>query len=159
MRIEKTYWDLGMNIKDIADDFYVAYKRCTEGKNPHIDESGRYVMETVNVPALVNAAFACELYLKKLIKDDTTRGHDLEVLFGQLEANDKDKIQAIISRRLQEESLEKGFDYYLKGISNDFEFWRYIHEKPDFGELGLNIGLRAIDCFVKSLKEYSDSLE
>ncbi len=153
-----TYWDFDMSIQNIANDFYLAYKRCIEGKNPHIDEYGRHVIEVVNVPALVNAAFACELYLKMLIKDDTTRGHDLEILFDQLEVDDKDKIRNIITERLKKESLEKGFDYYLKGISDDFEFWRYIHEKPDFGELGLNLGLRAINCFVEGLKEYTDSL-
>ena len=153
-----SYYDFDVNIQNIANDFYLAYKRCTEGKDPHIDECGRHVMEVVNVPALVNAAFACELYLKMLIKDDTTRGHYLEVLFSQLEVGDKNKIRKIITERLKKESLEKGFDYYLKGISNDFEFWRYIHEKPDFGELGLNLGLRAINCFVEGLKEYTDSL-
>lgn len=153
------YYNFDVNIQNIADDFYLAYKRCIEGKNPHVDEYGRHVMEVVNVPALVNAAFACELYLKMLIKDDTTRGHDLEILFSQLEVDDKDRIRNIITERLKKGSLEKGFDYYLKGISNDFEFWRYIHEKPDFGELGLNIGLRAIDCFIEGLKEYTDSLK
>ena len=154
-----SYWDFDMSIQNIANDFYSAYRRCIKGENPHVDEYGRHVMEVVNVPALVNAAFACELYLKMLIKDDTTRGHDLEILFDQLEVDDKDKIRNIITERLKKESLEKGFDYYLKGISNDFEFWRYIHEKPDFGELGLNIGLRAINCFVEGLKEYTDSLK
>ena len=65
------YNDFNVSIRNIANDFYSAYKRCIEGKNPHIDEYGRHVMEVVNVPAIVNAAFACELYLKLLIKSET----------------------------------------------------------------------------------------
>lgn len=115
------YVDFDTNKKNIANDFYLAYKRCTEGKNPHIDEYGRHVMEVVNVPAIVNAAFACELYLKMLIKDDTTRGHNLEILFNLLEFDDKDKIRISITEKLNSDFLEKGFNYYLKGISDDFE--------------------------------------
>ena len=151
------YWDFDMSIKNIANDFYSAYKRCIEGKNPHIDEYGRHVMEVVNVPAIVNAAFACELYLKLLIKSET-RGHNLEILYNLLEPSDKYKIRISITEKLKRDSLEKGFDYYLKVISDDFEYWRYIYEKPDFGELGLNIGLRAINCFIEGLKEYINSL-
>ena len=114
-------------------------------------------MEVVNVSAIVNAVFACELYLKLLIKSET-RGHNLEILFDRLEPGDKDSIKISITEKLKSDSLEKGFDYYLKGISDDFAYWRYIYEKPDFGELGLNIGLRAINCFIEGLKESIDFL-
>ena len=92
-----------------------------------------------------------------MIKSET-RGHNLEILFNLLEPGDKDRIRISITEKLKRDSLEKGFDYYLKGISDDFEYWRYIYEKPNLGELGLNIGLRAINCFIEGLKECIDSL-
>ena len=55
------------DILDIANDFYEAYRRCGEGKNPRTDEWGRYVTDVVSVPELVNGLFACELYLKSIL--------------------------------------------------------------------------------------------
>lgn len=152
------YVDFNTSIRSIADDFYNAYRRCIEGKNLHTDEDGRIIVETVNVPAIVNAAFACELYVKLLIKNKVTRGHNLSALFKRLEPKDKNTIKSSITERLERNLLEKGFNYYLKEISNYYEYWRYIHEKPDLGELGLNTGLQVVNCFVNGLKEYIDSL-
>ena len=46
-------YDFRTDILLIADDFYDAYKRCREGKNPvHFDGAIKY--SACNVPAIVN---------------------------------------------------------------------------------------------------------
>ena len=75
-----------------ADEFEEAYKRCARGENPHKDETGRIVYHAVNLPAVVNAAFSCELYLKYLIGSKCS-GHDLEQLFRHLDPNFRMKLE------------------------------------------------------------------
>lgn len=50
-------YDFRTDILLIADDFYDAYKRCREGKNPvHFDGAIKY--SACNIPAIVNGSFA-----------------------------------------------------------------------------------------------------
>ena len=71
------------NILQQADDFFEAYRRCSKGENPRKDEYNRLCFSVVNVPAVVNAAFSIELYLKSILKSKE-REHRLEILFNKL---------------------------------------------------------------------------
>ena len=67
-------YDFRTDIVLIADDFYDAYQRCREGKHPiQIDNVIKY--STCNVPAIVNGAFALELYFKSMLPPKT-REHE-----------------------------------------------------------------------------------
>lgn len=61
-----TFYNFDVSIINIADDFFEAYKRCKEGKNPRSNH-GCIAFSVVNIPAIVNAAFASELYLKSML--------------------------------------------------------------------------------------------
>ena len=79
-----------MVVRDIlqqADDFAEAFRRCSKGENPRKDEFNRMCMDVVNIPAIVNAAFACELYLKSMLEQPW--GHKLMDLFEQLDNETK----------------------------------------------------------------------
>ena len=43
-----------VDIIEIANDFYEAYKRCIEGKNTRKLEDGRICSDVVNIPSIVN---------------------------------------------------------------------------------------------------------
>ena len=72
-------YDLTTDILQSADDFYEAYKRCREVTNERHQGS-----KTINIPAIVNGAFACELYTKYLANSKLT-GHNLKLLFAELD--------------------------------------------------------------------------
>ena len=144
------YYDFDTSILSIANDFYEAYHRCTEGKNTHIDKWGRTVESGGNVPVLVNGSFACELYLKSLLPPGTT-GHLLYDLYMLLDENTRISIKKYCDERI--DFINYDFDTTLKDFSNAFVFWRYIHEQNgNLGTLGLNLGLRFLSHFVEILK-------
>ena len=119
----------GCEIKqnEIADDFYEAYRRCFEAKNPKVDEFGIKVYEIVSVPGFVNGLFACELYLKCLLGDklsqiSKTRTHNLKSLYNKLDNDTKKILKDVqIDPKYKLEDL-------LKNIGNGFIAWRYIFE-------------------------------
>lgn len=142
-------YDFNTSILSVADDFYEAYLRCIEGKNPTKDEFNRTRYEVTNIPAIVNGAFAIELYIKsRLVKK--TRGHNLRTLFSKLDKETKDRIRSEI-----ESKIDKRFTSFSKQfwtIAKAFEYWRYIHEKNDFG-YGLNVTINNISIFVETFRK------
>lgn len=114
----------GSEIKqdEMAEDFYEAYIRCLTPDDNRI----------VSIPAFVNGFFACELYLKCILKENKTEstGHDIEVLFHQLPLTLQENIKEIFIDNAKEFlSLHNiSFDELINKIAYGFEFWRYIYE-------------------------------
>lgn len=154
MKGEK-YYDFDRSILDVAEDFYGAYCRCREGKNPRIDKWGRHRSDVVNIPAIVNGSFAIELYLKSIspLSEDELRkkSHHLKKLFETLEVEDQSAICERVEKELQ--SFNCSFEEGLAVINNSFTFWRYIHTKPNLG-YGLNKTLIVLSIFVESVRQY-----
>ena len=146
------FYDWDRTIIDIATDFYDAYKRCIEPKNGHIDEYGRECYKVVNVPAIVNGAFACELYIKAHLPSDIT-GHKLKELFDYLPEKTRKEIEKGVFAKLKLDNNNFNFEDTLSKFSNAFPFWRYIHEKESLGELGLNRSLRFLEAFLEIIKD------
>ena len=146
------------DILDIANDFYEAYRRCREGKNPRTDEWGRYVTDVVSVPELVNGLFACELYLKSILPNGSwnkgSNGHNLKSLFLLLPEEKQREMRKAISDMYdwQFHTVDESFDI----ISNGFQFWRYIHESEHFGDLGLNGSLRVLPAFLETFRKFAN---
>ena len=138
-----------VNIKLIADDFYEAYKRCVEPKN-YRQDNGVRVADVVMIPATVNAAFACELYLKSMQNNNITT-HKLKTLYGRLKKEDKKYIKDNLENKLKEEN--KIFEEILGGLSGSFEFWRYVHEKDDLGKLGFQDTIKYMPILLEAIKE------
>ena len=111
-----------VNIKLIADGFYEAYKGCIEDKN-FKKEGNCYKSDVVNIPAIVNAAFACELYLKSMQKNNKIT-HELIVLYSKLEEVDRLFIKDAVKSKLSDG--DKSFEEILEGLSGAFEYWHYI---------------------------------
>ena len=115
------------NILQQADDFYEAYRRCSKGENPRKDEFGRLCFSVVNIPAIVNAAFSIELYLKSILRTKK-REHRLEILFNELDIKIREQIKKTINTELSKNNIFN-FDDCLSHISNVFVEWRYIYEE------------------------------
>ena len=153
MENRNPHYDFNCSLINIAGDFYGAYQRCIEGKNPRVDEWGRHVADVVNVPVIVNGAFAMELYLKYLsplsAKELKEKKHSLRALFLTLEEKD----QANIKKQVEKGSFFPfTFEERLKVINKSFTFWRYIHEKPDLGP-GLNVTLNVLHSFLEAIRK------
>ena len=140
-----------VDIIEIADDFYEAYKRCIEEKNTRKLEDGRMCSDVVNIPAIVNGAFACELYLKSM--QEEISGHELKELFTSLTKELQEKIRNSIEPKLEE--IGKSFDECLEGLSNSFCYWRYVFEKEQIEGLGFQDTLKVLPLFMKTFKEVS----
>ena len=79
-------------------------------------------------PAIVNTAFACELYLKALIaktQGSHVMGHSLSDLFERLTEEDRLALREEYASRSQY-SME--IDEVLRIHSKSFEDWRYAYE-------------------------------
>jgi len=149
------YYDLDVLILNIANDFVEAYKRCVEGKNKKIDEFGRTAYSTANIPAIVNATFACELFIKSMLPPEQY-GHDLKYLFNALDTAVQKELRDIIDPKLINLNWNKDFDGYLEDIANVFTFWRYIYEKDKMeGFLGnrINEYIAVFPVFLSALQD------
>lgn len=131
--MSKNYYDFQHDILSIADDFEEAYKRCLQGENPEIDEYGHNCSHYVGVPAIVNAAFACELYLKSLIGEkikelDRRDWHNLQSLYSKLDM----PLQNLISKYIEAHWTQPdghSFDDLFGHAKDVFISWRYIFEE------------------------------
>lgn len=145
-------YDFDTSIITIADDFYEAYLRCVEGKNPTVDEYNRIRYEVVNVPAIVNGAFALELYIKSLSRAGkrklTKMKHNIKGLLLTLDQSIQDEIRKEIEPKLERYQT---YDECLDGINDSFVFWRYVHTKKDFG-FGLNDTLKVLPLFLNATR-------
>lgn len=82
------------------------------------------------VPIAVNGAFACELFMKSMLPNDT-RGHKLEELFALLEAGLQEEIKNLTVEKMQKSSAGYGDSNFYNDLmqnSNVFAEWRYFHE-------------------------------
>lgn len=98
--------------------FHLAALRALEGRA----EKGGTV-EWLAVPAVVNLAFACELYLKSLLMLETGtshREHRLSVLFAKLSSEAQRDATVEFGPRSLKERLDE--------CSDAFREWRYVFE-------------------------------
>ena len=111
--------------KDIADDFYEAYKRCLE-----LDSNNKFY----SIPSFANGFFACELYLKILLGEKVNKikrnKHNLKRLFKELNKKQKEELQSVKCES------EYTLDFLLDKVSDGFTVWRYIYEdgNEEFGD-------------------------
>lgn len=82
------------------------------------------------VPIIVNASFACELFLKSVLPDDT-HGHALKELFDCLDQKGQDEIIEYTEsamKRSNSNYTKEQFSKDLNDSSKYFVSWRYFHE-------------------------------
>lgn len=147
-------YDFRTDIVLIADDFYDAYQRCCECKNP-IQTDNIIKYSACNVPAIVNGAFALELYFKSMLPPKTW-GHKLKELYDNLSSEIKCEIKAAVIFHLTKLAWDKQFEEYLEDLNNVFVDWRYICEKNyAIGYLGnrINEYLQVLEILIPVVKE------
>ena len=82
------------------------------------------------IPAVVNGALACELYMKSMIKP-RPRGHKLDELYGKLEAGIQQLIKSMmvnVGKSRDSSYNEAKFMSQLKDYGDTFIEWRYFYE-------------------------------
>lgn len=86
----------------------------------------------IGIPLLVNAAFACELAMKRIIERQTgkpVKGHELQKLWGLLDPAMQAKVMPLVCSTIPLEISR--FDEYMGKCSGTFVDWRYQYEMPD----------------------------
>ena len=129
-----------------ADSFYQTGMYAFEKMNKSLTEDGNIIDKMSVLPAIVNTAFACELYLKSLLKNTT--GHKLEDLFN---AQD-DIVKQFVKETIIKNNLsytDTLFEEKLKNISNSFVNWRYFYETDKSGN---TIDIDFLKTFANALR-------
>ena len=124
-----------------ADSFYLAAERCNQQ-----EYIGDHFM-WLPVPAIVNYAFACEVYMKALLMEPGAKeikGHNLLDLFDMLPNEMQMDIQQTI------DCSKSPFREMLTNTSDLFEECRYIYEYKS-----LRINLKFLQELSGSLKSVS----
>ena len=129
-------------------------------------------IEFLTVPSNVNSAFACEIFLKTILKIydvKYVKGHELKKLFDNLPKELQDYVkQYFVNLHLWKDGF--GIENLAK-ISKTFQKWRYIYEhdfrkgamiqiESGFLNMFRNL-LREICCkelFSRSWEEYKKSV-
>ena len=114
---------------DMADAFLNVGHECNE-RDRKAQEADLFFESDAfyAFPAIVNAAFACELYLKALIaktQGSQATGHSLSDLFERLTAEERTALRKEYAARSQY-SME--IDEVLRIHSKSFADWRYAFE-------------------------------
>ena len=109
-------------------------------------------MDVVSIPAIVNAAFACELYLKSMLEQPW--GHKLKDLFEQLDNEAKIQLNNEFDASVSNHPVYN-FDVFLNDISDAFVEWRYVFEESHtegFYGCYINEFLMFFNCFLPIVK-------
>jgi len=118
------------------------------------------------IPNFVNMAFACELYLKTILKHKTgsyQRGHDLEVLYNNMATHiSESDFLSVLARKYTElfidmsitiapSEAKRNLELMFQQHKNLFAEWRYIFEGAIDKPYVVNNMLIA---FAEALNEY-----
>ena len=100
--------------------------------------TGNYEKIELLVPAMVNGAFACELFLKALLKDPL-RGHKLyNDLFRRLDLSTAQEIETVVIECFKKKKStvinSQQFISNLETIEKTFEEFRYFYEPQNNNE-------------------------
>lgn len=112
----------------------------------------------LNIPAIVNRAFDCEVFFKCLLTlegKNNVKRHDLKELFEQL--SDEEKLHIENKLKQSQIPLKDSFGFaYLDKIADAFIKWRYEHETLNMQiNTGFLIALSDIlknECYEKLLE-------
>lgn len=132
-----------------------AFSDCADFAMKELDIDNTNV-EWYTTPAIVNSAFACEVYLKTLLlfyNIPAKKEHKLKELFEMLPENDKEciKRETVINyggRWMDGFGLER-----LAYISDAFVKWRYNYEyvPEKMGSMQIDVGF--LDAYRNTLRD------
>ena len=109
-----------------------------------------------DTPAIVNSAFACEVFLKAILKHQEIqipKSHQLRELYEALPNELKEWIKQVVSGGVHRMWTNVwGFDY-LDEISNAFVEWRYSYEYENRKRCTRHINIGFLNDFRNTLRE------
>lgn len=108
---------------DAALSFHDGAKRCAEPRPTGVENQ----IQSPTAPMICCYAFACELYLKSILKHGKDRGHDLSILFNRLDLKEKNLIALEYEKLTGRDKTKLKQD--IDAFANAFVEWRYLHEK------------------------------
>ena len=107
------------------------------------------------VPAVVNSAFACEVFLKTILKlydIKSPKSHNLKDLFESTPEKAQEYVKNTVKRNYGGRWYSPmGFEH-LEILSNAFQDWRYIYEW-DLNKGGIQIEFSFIYVFRDALRD------
>lgn len=129
------------------------FSDCSDFCMREQEKDGRLYLYTA--PIVVNAAFACEIYLKLLLyleKIGYKKEHELKELFDKLPPEIKETIEKMTVQRCGYWKNQFGMEV-LSVLSNAFVEIRYIYER-DWDEKGsLHLDTGYLSAFRDALRE------
>ena len=112
-------------------------------------------IEWYTTPAIVNSAFACEVYLKAILlffDNELIRGHELSVLYDKLPERVKEFIKPTVLNSCVTWTDIFGLNQ-LDEISNAFYDWRYVYEYLGKTRASISIDRSFLKAFRDALRE------
>ena len=124
-----------------------AFYDCAEICRQKAESGQSYECLSLNTPAIVNCAFACEMFLKLLIKANTgdyKKIHDLDKLFKLLPQDIQERLNKEVYYKTG--MIRDAFGIpMIKKVAKHFNEWRYSFEKSSLmGYTGYLFGLCAV---------------
>lgn len=133
----------GCNFSDCAD-------LCLKGQDRAPESNLAYI-----TPAIVNATFSCEVFLKLLLQHEGKDIHKIHKLYDLYA-----KLSEDIQMELKEKTILRYGKWsdiwerpYLEQISNAFVEWRYSYEHDWTKSASMQIEVGFLIAFKNSLKE------
>lgn len=149
--------------KNVANAYLQTAIYCNEVDKNTTNQTFQCVSQSFfSIPAIMNVAFACELFLKAIClytnQKGALKGHYLRDLYKDLKTSQKIELEKIFRSHCLFESVT--LESTLKKHSRVFEEWRYIYENekvtnPSAYEVYIDDLLAA----AISLKEYVDTIK
>ena len=110
------------------------------------------------VPFVVNASFACELFLKALAHRGgvSLRGHNLPELLAALPVQERQRLDEAwtAAANLISNEVPEILESVVNKLSNSFVDWRYSHEKDRLSTASCSSILLLLEVF-ESASQYS----
>lgn len=113
------------------------------------------------VPFVVNASFACELFLKALAHRGgvSLRGHNLSELLAALPVQERKRLDEAwtAATNLVSKEVHETLESVVNELSNSFVDWRYSHEKERVSTVSSSSILLLLDVFDNASRWRSDA--
>lgn len=114
------------------------------------------------VPVIVNASFACELFLKSILPPDT-RGHKLQELFSALSNDLQNEIMELTISNMKDTDSDYSIEQFQQDLeknSNNFAEWRYFHEGHSHeANLHFIVSLSSVLSHIASQQKMKESFQ
>lgn len=117
-------------------------------------------IEWYSTPAVVNSAFACEVYLKALLKYNDIpikKEHKIKELYEMLPEEARDWIKPTVMNQCGRWTDQWGYEL-LENISNAFIEWRYNYENDWSKSSIMHIEVCFLTAFRNTLREACSQL-